>query len=167
MTLHEMCVNYPATLTDMKRISGVGEAKLERYGDDFTKEIKTYLDKNPNISVPDRKPAIPTVNKPQAKSKGGTIERTYDLFKKGLSIKEIAKDRSLATSTITSHLETLISEGRDIEIDRIVDHAKRDKIEKLFLSLKTWNTGLVVEKSNGDISYDEAKLVRAYAQREK
>ena len=164
MTLHEMCIYYPATLTDMKIISGIGDTKLERYGIDFTDEIKTYLDENPGISIPSRKPVTPSVNMLQQKTKGGTIEKTYELFRKGFSIKEIAKERNLTTSTITGHLEILIRDGRDIEIDRLVDPAKRNTIEKLFLTLKTWNTGPVVEHSNGTVSYDEAKLVRAYVQ---
>lgn len=175
MTLHEMCIYYPATLTDMKSISGVGDTKLERYGADFTEEIKAHLDENPGISVPDRKPvtmpACPTTSFRRAstspqKVKAGTIEKTYDLFNKGLSINEIAKERNLATSTITGHLENLIRDGRNIEIDRLVDPAKRNTIEELFLTLKTWNTGPVVEHSEGAVSYDEAKLVRAYVQRE-
>ncbi|MFQ5715264.1 MAG: DNA helicase RecQ [Candidatus Scalinduaceae bacterium] len=164
MTLHEMCIYYPATLNDMKRISGVGDNKLERYGIDFTDEIKTYLDENPGISIPGRKPVTPFVNMSHQNTKGETIEKTYELFKEGFSIKEIAKERNLATSTITGHLEGLIRDGRDIEIDRLVDPAKRNTIEKLFLTLKTWNTGPVVENSNGTVSYDEAKLVRAYVQ---
>ncbi len=159
----------------MKSISGVGDTKLERYGADFTEEIKAHLDENPGISVPDRKPvtmpACPTTSFRRAstspqKVKAGTIEKTYDLFNKGLSINEIAKERNLATSTITGHLENLIRDGRNIEIDRLVDPAKRNTIEELFLTLKTWNTGPVVEHSEGAVSYDEAKLVRAYVQRE-
>jgi ATP-dependent DNA helicase RecQ len=165
MTLHEMCIYYPATLTDMKTVSGVGDAKLERYGIDFTEEIKTHLDENPGISVPDRKPVTPSVNTSYQKTKGGTTEKTYELFKEGLSIKEIAKSRNLATSTITGHLESLIKDGRNIEINRLIDPAKRNTIEKLFLTLKTWSTGPVVEHSNGAVNYDEAKLVRAYVQR--
>ncbi|MBS1258961.1 MAG: ATP-dependent DNA helicase RecQ [Candidatus Scalindua arabica] len=166
MTLHEMCIYYPATLTDMKTISGVGDTKLERYGTDFTEEIKAHLDENPGISIPDRKPVtIPAGTLPK-KVKVGTIEKTYDLFKEGLSIEEISKERNLAVSTITGHLENLIRNGRDIEIDRLVEPANRNTIEKLFLTLKTWNTGPVVEHSKGAVSYDEAKLVRAYVQRE-
>ena len=41
-TLHEMCRHYPVTLSDMRMISGVGDAKLERYGDDFITEIIKY-----------------------------------------------------------------------------------------------------------------------------
>ncbi len=83
MTLHEMCIYYPATLTDMKTISGVGDTKLERYGTDFTEEIKAHLDENPDISIPDRKPVtVPASTSPQ-KVKEGTIEKTYELFKEG------------------------------------------------------------------------------------
>ncbi len=148
----------------MKTISGVGDTKLERYGTDFTEEIKAHLDENPGISIPDRKPVtVPDSTSPQ-KIKEGTIEKTYELFKEGLSIKEIAKKRNLAVSTITGHLENLIRNGRDIEIDRLVDPAKQNTIEELFLLLKTWSAGPVVEHSKGTVSYDEAKLVRAYVQ---
>jgi ATP-dependent DNA helicase RecQ len=41
-TLHEMCRHYPVKLSDMRMINGVGDAKLERYGDDFIAEIKKY-----------------------------------------------------------------------------------------------------------------------------
>ncbi|MHC4269503.1 MAG: DNA helicase RecQ [Planctomycetota bacterium] len=166
MTLHEMCIYYPSTLNDMRMISGVGDTKLERYGTDFTMEIKKHLNENPDIVIPERKSIALPVNTSQPRVKGGTIEKTYELFKEGLSIKEIAKARNLATSTITGHLENLISSGREIEIDRLIDRAKRNKIEELFLTLKTWNTGPVVEYSKGTISYDEAKLVRANIQKE-
>lgn len=49
-TLHEMCRHFPATLPDMRKIIGVGDAKLERYGSDFIQEIKRYLKDNPGIS---------------------------------------------------------------------------------------------------------------------
>ena len=165
MTLHEMCIYYPSTLSDMKKISGVGDAKLERYGTDFTSEIKAYLDNNPDIKIPDRLPITLPARQTHKITKGSTIDKTYELFRDGLSPGEIANTRNLAASTITGHLEKLIIDGRDIDIDRLIGPAKRDEVEKLFLALKTWNTGPVVEHSNGTISYDEAILVRAYAQR--
>ena len=48
-TLHEMCRCYPASLPEMVAINGVGNAKLERYGDEFMEEIRTYLEENPDI----------------------------------------------------------------------------------------------------------------------
>ncbi|MEF9426638.1 MAG: helix-turn-helix domain-containing protein [Candidatus Mariimomonas ferrooxydans] len=101
----------------------------------------------------------------QKKAKGETFEKTYKLIKKGFLIKEIAKTRNLSISTITGHLERLIRDGRDIDIDCLVNPEKRTEIENLFLTLRTRSLGPVVEHLNGTASYDEAKLVRAYLQR--
>jgi ATP-dependent DNA helicase RecQ len=46
-TLHEMCRQFPKTASEMRRISGVGDVKLERYGEEFLGEIRTYGKKNP------------------------------------------------------------------------------------------------------------------------
>jgi ATP-dependent DNA helicase RecQ len=51
-TLHEMCRYYPESFSDMRKISGVGDVKLERYGDFFLREIAQYLKDNPGISTP-------------------------------------------------------------------------------------------------------------------
>ncbi len=50
-TLHEMCRLFPAALQDMRKISGVADAKLERYGEEFIREIKKYLDTNTDAVV--------------------------------------------------------------------------------------------------------------------
>lgn len=41
-TLKDMVLQMPRTLTEMRRVSGVGERKLEKYGDDFLKVIQNY-----------------------------------------------------------------------------------------------------------------------------
>ncbi len=48
-TLHEMCRQYPVTSGEMRRIAGVGDVKLERYGDEFISAIRTYTDNNPGV----------------------------------------------------------------------------------------------------------------------
>jgi ATP-dependent DNA helicase RecQ len=41
-TLYEMCRHFPQTASEMRRIAGVGDVKLARYGEDFLEEIKAY-----------------------------------------------------------------------------------------------------------------------------
>jgi ATP-dependent DNA helicase RecQ len=43
-TLHEMCRNRPVTLAAFREVSGVGDAKLDKYGFEFVQEIKAYLE---------------------------------------------------------------------------------------------------------------------------
>lgn len=134
-TSHEMCRYYPDSLPKMKKISGVGEIKLEKYGEVFAEEIKKYLKENPDIW----RDGLPSAQSDNFGSKLGgkkkisvTEEETYALFEKGFSVEDIAKSRSLTTSTIIGHLERLLQDGRVIDIDRLVEPAKRDKIEKCF-----------------------------------
>ena len=166
-TLHEMCRHYPSTRESMARISGVGEAKLERYGDDFIAAIRSYLDEHPDIMVPERAVPVGEAEMPRKKKRGDSAEETYDLYLQGLSMENIAKLRNLALSTVSVHFEQLMGEGRDIDIDRLIDPARRREIEALFRRAQRWNLGFVVNNSNGSVSYDEARLVRAYLLRGK
>ncbi len=44
-TLHEMCRHFPTTATAMRQINGVGDVKLERYGERFMAAIKNFGEK--------------------------------------------------------------------------------------------------------------------------
>ena len=54
-TLKEMSLKLPTTLEDLINISGVGEAKLKKYGEIFVDEIKKYiLENNINLNETNR-----------------------------------------------------------------------------------------------------------------
>jgi ATP-dependent DNA helicase RecQ len=160
-TLREMAGSSPVTPSDMSRISGVGAAKIERYGEAFVRAIRRYLDDNPGISTRAGQYSAFDDGPGPKKKKGETVEETYGLFRKGLSLEEIARLRGLAPSTIAAHLERLIHDGRDVDIDRLIDPGKRQQIEALFLALQQWNLKPIVERSEGTVTYEEARLVRA------
>ncbi len=164
-TLHDMCRHYPADLPHMAMISGVGDTKLERYGNDFVNEIKAYLNENPGISIPEIQPSDPPAEPVLKKTPGKTAEKTFELFSKGLSLKEIAGARALTVASITGHLEQLIMDGRDIDIDRLVRPEKREKISNLFLTLQSWKLNPVIDHFKGAVGYKEAKFVRAFMRR--
>ncbi|MDQ7788082.1 MAG: DNA helicase RecQ [Thermodesulfovibrionales bacterium] len=167
-TLREMCRRFPSILSEMRKISGVGDAKLERYGRDFVREIQSYLDENPGIAIPETEAGDEgSAVLPQKKKKGDTIEETFMFFKGGMSPEDIAKLRSLAPSTIAAHLERLIMDGRDIDMSRLIDPGKRLKIEEFFRTIKGWELNPVVEHFTGMVSYEEARLVRAHLLRNK
>jgi ATP-dependent DNA helicase RecQ len=132
---------------------------------DRTLHEMCYLYENPGISIPEKKAFASPLKPPGKKPKGETFEKTYELFTKGLSVEEIAKARNLGKSTIISHLERLIMERSDIDIDRLIDPERRDKIGKLFSTFHSWQLNPVIEHFKGTVSYDEAKFVRAHMRR--
>ena len=164
-TLKEMCCYYPTNKFEMSKINGVGDVKLKHYGDEFINIINKYIDENPQINVlkiiPDNESQIQNI-KPRKVEKSKTLEETYNLFIKGHSVKEIAKIRNLVHSTIAGHIERLIEENRNIDIDNLVEPLKRQKIEEYFNSSDAWSLTNVVENFNGEVSYDEARFVRGY-----
>ncbi|MBI5875593.1 MAG: DNA helicase RecQ [Deltaproteobacteria bacterium] len=164
-TLHEMCRYYPATKRDMRNISGVGDVKLERYGNKFIQEIAEYLAENPNTQRRERNTEYKSEIRNSKSEITGTVEETYRLFQTGLSLEQIAAQRNLAPSTIASHIEKLIQAGRDMDIDRLIAPAKRQEIEDMFSTIKERGLKPVVEAGNGRISYEEARIVRAWMAR--
>lgn len=45
-SLKEMSVTYPQNLSDLRQITGVGEQKLNKYGEVFIEEIRAYCEQN-------------------------------------------------------------------------------------------------------------------------
>ena len=162
-TLREMCRRFPDTVSGMGKISGVGDMKAARYGEEFVREINGCLNENPAVAIPrsdsDGSCAAPDARK---KKKSESAEETYTLFKGGADISSIAGLRRLAPSTVASHMERLIQEGRHVDMDRLVDPGKRLSIEEFFLSAREWALNPVVEHFQGTVSYEEARFVRAY-----
>ncbi len=166
-TLREICRYLPESLQGMRRISGIGDQKLEQYGESFILVVREYLKENPNaqkaaISAGDL--LIQTGTRQPKGKKGETAEETYKLLSQGMSLEDIAKHRNLAPSTIASHLDQLIRSGRDINIDRLVEPAKRDEIVEFFRSSELSALGPVVEHFAGKVNYEEARIVRAWLQ---
>ncbi|WP_338131029.1 HRDC domain-containing protein [Cohnella rhizosphaerae] len=43
-TLREMCALRPTSEHEMRRVKGVGDAKLEKYGEAFAEAIRNYAE---------------------------------------------------------------------------------------------------------------------------
>lgn len=114
-SLKDMEAKQPVTISEFAEISGVGEAKLEKYADAFLKEIMQHV-----ASV---KPKIPT------------HEQTWAFFKEGLSPLEIAQKRELTENTIYSHLLKMHAQGKEVDLHELVTTAELSKIEQAKIDL--------------------------------
>ena len=111
--LKEMERARPMCESDFLEISGVGQRKLEVYGEDFIAEVVAFS----NEKIKTRK-------------KVDTHKVTFDLYKEGLSIDEISVKRNLKSTTIFSHLAKLYADGKDIDIYDFVTKEEVEKVRK-------------------------------------
>jgi ATP-dependent DNA helicase RecQ len=136
-TLLELATYLPLTPDAMRRISGFGEVKLERYGEVFLESITAYCDEHQLKSrmaekILSHKTTRATKDTTDMHGRGkmkpavnATKIESLKIFREGKSIAEIATIRNLTVSTIESHLTFFIGTG---EL-RLTDMVKQEKIE--------------------------------------
>lgn len=119
----------PATLAEMEQIKGVGKRKVLQYGDVILAYINAYC-KNKNIERTHFNPGSSEktdVKTASTVAKPDTKQVSFDLFKSGKTIAEIAAERSLTAGTIEGHLLGFIDSG-ELEITQIFQQETIDQI---------------------------------------
>jgi DNA-binding CsgD family transcriptional regulator len=161
-SIDEMAQYLPQSITDLKKISGFGEAKAEKYGSKFLNIIQHYCNEHGLTSLIHEMP-VKKEKKPKASTaKTDTKNETYQLFKKGKAIAAIAAERNLAVSTLESHLSHYVLTGA-LNINELLSKEKLIKIESALHEYKPENGVTVIKQKLGDgISYGEIKWVLAW-----
>ena len=148
-TLYAMCDELPRTENALIKIAGMGKIRVSKYGEEILEAIEGYCKEN----------GINKFNEQKKEDKKPTKQITFELFTSGLSIKEIAKERSLTVGTIENHLANYITSG-DIDVLELIELKRYKKIlheieeagdVKGLTSLK--------EKVDPSITYMELKMV--------
>lgn len=109
-TLQELAQKRPTSLIELGAISGIGQTKLERYGDQFLDAIGNW-------------------QADSAKHRGDTYKATKALYDQGLTLEEMAKQRNLQVSTIGSHLATLYLKGEAVDLFRYITPQEVSEVE--------------------------------------
>lgn len=105
------------------------EAVLNAMDENGGKAARTST-KSKTSSHQSKSDGIPGNVKEEKKPKIDTRKATFDLYKQGKTIKEIAEERNLKADTIFGHLAFYALRG-DIPIDTILPIQHREKIERI------------------------------------
>ncbi|MDE3235574.1 MAG: helix-turn-helix domain-containing protein [Bacteroidota bacterium] len=164
-SLYEMAKYLPQSLADLKKIKGFGAAKAEKYGAGFIEIINRYCEEHGLASqvheLPGKKEKKIVSNK---KEKTDTKAESVRLFREGLSIAAIAKERNLQTTTIEGHLAHYVAAGI-LPVEQLLSPEKLSTIEPVINEHKL-EEGLTAIKNQLDesISYGDIRLALAWKQ---
>ena len=162
-TLDEMARYLPVNLIELRKISGFGDAKTEKYGQQFLDIIVEYCNEKSLSSLIHEK--IPKRERKTAetekKNKIDTKAESFRLYKEGKRVEEIAKERNLTQQTIEGHLAHYVSTG-EIDISKLVSREKVVLIEPIAKTFSGKSLTPIKEKLGREISFGEIKLVIAW-----
>jgi hypothetical protein len=160
-TLEEMVSYLPQTENELNKIKGFGPIKTKQYGNQFLEIIRAYCEENGLTSVLNLKEKKAVVEK-KKKDKPDTKKLSFDLFKTGKNIEEIAFERNLTTGTIETHLIYFI-ENNQIELSEILSEEKIDIISSAANKVENKNSKSIKDLVPEHISYGEIRMVLADA----
>jgi len=161
-TLDEMSRYLPQTLVEIRKISGFGDAKTEKYGQQFLNVILEYCgERNLSSLIHEKNPKKEKkIESGEKKQKIDTKAESFRLYKEGKRIDEITKERSLTQQTIEGHLAHYVSIG-EINIEELVSKEKISLIESQTKDFKGGGITTIKEKLGSKISFGEIRLVLA------
>lgn len=166
-SLMELAIYLPESFNELKLITGFGEYKIGKYGAGFLQVIKEYMQEH---NVPSRmKLKAPKKEKKERSSKpagkaapNSTMQASYNMFMDGMSVGEIAAQRSLAPTTIETHLSAFVANG-DIDISRFVSPPKLEQILSVIKSTgQTAAMKPIKDLLTDDFTYGEIRMAMEY-----
>lgn len=170
-SLVEMATYLPQSLDELRLISGFGDVKLARYGREFLALVKAYctkhgLESRMKSKTPKRE------RKSKASSGNGGIGRSsdtalesYNLFRSGKSVADIAGFRGLSPVTIEGHLSVYVYNG-SIQLEELVPADKISVIKDAVESYGAETLSPLKEVLGDNYSYGEIKAVIAWMRKE-
>ena len=165
-TLKELSNRMPITKEQFLDISGVGNSKLNKYGEKFMSKIKEYIEEknievtwsfnkvknNNNISFDDVLDKEENKKKKEKNKNGEEKVKshyiTVDYIKAGKSIKEVVKEKELALVTVMGHIQQYISEGNEVDFKIPFDEFFNDEEEEIVL------------KAIDEVGYNKLKSIK-------
>jgi ATP-dependent DNA helicase RecQ len=146
------------------QISGFGKAKVDKYADEILEAVESYCRRynlESNMAAKADSPKRAHKEKGE-EGKRDTKKLSFDLFKDGKTITEIAKERNLTANTIEGHLAWFIGTG-EVDVNELIPLPKQDLIKSAIKIHGPSNHKILIKNLPADISYGDIRMVLAAA----
>lgn len=153
-TIKQLVEKIPANLKQLSKIKGFGKVKLNQFGEEILEIIDSYCERagleRDTSEIEELKPKKPV--------KTNTKLISFELFKEGKSISEIAEARGFVESTIFGHLSHFVLKG-EMELSLLITEERASEIKEFLTDKNTNSLRDLVEFSEGKYGYNELRLM--------
>ena len=156
-SLEDMALKYPITIEELYNIHGVGEGKAKRYGKDFVKLIKQYVDDNEIERMEDM------VIKSTGLNSSLKLYIIQNIDRK-LPLDDISSAKGMDMADFIRELEAIVFSGTklniDYWIDELFDEDQQEEIHDYFMESESDDIESAIEEFDGEYDDQELRLYR-------
>ena len=157
-SLEDMAVQYPITIEEMQNITGVGVGKARKFGEEFVKLIKAYVEEKEIIRPQDM------IVKSVGNKSGNKIFIIQSIDRK-MDFEDIARAKDLDFDELLTEIEGIVNSGTKLDISYYLrDFMDEDKIEDIYLYFKedaeSDSLDAAIAELGADYTEEEIRLVR-------
>ena len=156
-SLEDMATRYPITMDELTNISGVGQGKAEKFGEEFIEVIERYVEDN-DIERP-----LDMVVK-SVVSKSAIKVYVIQSIDRKMSIEDIAKSKGKDVDDILTEIEHIVHSGTKVNLDYYlngeVDEADQEEVFEYFMEAESDNVDDALEEFEDSFSEEEMRLLR-------
>lgn len=157
-SLEDMAIQYPVTMEELQRITGVGAGKAQKYGKPFLELIASYVEENEIIRPMDM------VVKSVVNKSGLKVYIIQNIDRK-ISLEDIATAKNLTADELLTEIESIVDSGTKIDIsyylDEIMDPYRQDEITEYFEEAETDSIqDALVALGENEFTEEEIRLLR-------
>ena len=157
-SLEDMSVQYPVTLEELQNITGVGVGKARRFGEEFVRLIKAYVEEKEIIRPQDM--IVKSVG-----SKSGSKIFIIQSIDRKMDFEDIARAKDLDFDELLTEIEAIVNSGTRLDISYYIrEFMDEDKADDIYLYFRedaqSDSLDEAIEELGADYTEEEIRLVR-------
>lgn len=156
-SLEDMASRYPITIEELTNITGVGQGKAEKYGEDFIAIIEKYVEEN-EIERP-----IDLVVKSIVNKSGLKVYVIQSIDRK-ISLEDIADAKGIELADVITEIEHIVQSGTKVNLDYYIneeiDEADQEEVFDYFMEAESDDIDDAIYEFDNAFTEEEMRLLR-------
>jgi ATP-dependent DNA helicase RecQ len=156
-SLEDMTYKYPTSLDEFKNINGVGEGKVVKFGLQFIKLIKEYIEENDIVKSDE------VVLRTSGSKSSKKLSLIQNVDKK-IPLDEISESRGIEFNILLLELESIVFSGTKLDIDYyvddILDEDQQEELHEYFLESESEDISIALQELDGEYDEEELRIYR-------
>lgn len=157
-SLEDMAIQYPITIEEIQNISGVGVGKARKFGEEFIRLIRAYVEEKEIVRPQDM--IVKSVG-----NKSGNKIFIIQAIDRKMDFEDIARAKDLDFDELLTEIEGIVNSGTKLDISYYIEQViDEDKSNDIYLYFKedaqSDSLDEAIEELGGDYTEEEIRLVR-------